>query len=69
MKIIVSGGFDVEKIQRFEALDVPVDAYGVGSSLYAGRFDFTADVVLVEGRPNAKVGRVHAPNARLELVE
>ncbi len=69
VKIIVSGGFDVEKIQRFEAQHVPVDAYGVGSSLYAGRFDFTADVVLVEGRPCAKVGRVHAPNARLELVE
>ncbi|MCZ6714200.1 MAG: nicotinate phosphoribosyltransferase [Deltaproteobacteria bacterium] len=69
IKIIVSGGFDVEKIRSFEARNVPVDAYGVGSSLYAGRFDFTADVVLVEGRSCAKVGRGHAPNARLELVE
>ncbi len=69
VKIIVSGGFDVAKIRRFEEQGVPVDVYGVGSSLYAGRFDFTADVVLVEGRPCAKVGRGHAPNARLELVE
>ena len=28
---------------------VPVDAYGVGSSLFQGRFDFTADVVQLEG--------------------
>src|SRR5262245_48874289 len=31
VKIIVSGGFTVEKIQEFARLDVPVDAYGVGS--------------------------------------
>ncbi len=69
VKIVVSGGFEVEKIRRFEAQGVPVDAYGVGSSLLRGRFDFTADVVLVEGRPCAKTGRGHAPNPRLELVE
>ena len=33
VKIVVSGGFNAEKIERFEASDVPVDAvYGVGSS-------------------------------------
>ena len=36
---------------------MPVDAYGVGSSLIRGENDFTADVVLVDGRPCAKVGR------------
>jgi nicotinate phosphoribosyltransferase len=68
VRIIVSGGFDVEKIRRFEEAKVPVDAYGVGSSLYQGRFDFTADVVLVDGKPCAKAGRVHRLNPRLERV-
>ena len=68
VKIIVSGGFDVEKIRSFEEEGVPVDAYGVGSSLFRGRFDFTADVVLVEGKPCAKVGREYRPNPRLERV-
>src|SRR5918912_1227806 len=36
VKIVVSGGFDVEKIEAFEAAAVPVDAYGVGSSLIRG---------------------------------
>ena len=69
VKIVVSGGFTAEKIAEFEALGVPVDAYGVGSSLFAGRYDFTADVVQVDGRPCAKVGREYRPNARLERVE
>ena len=43
-----------------------VDAYGVGSSLIRGQNDFTADVVLLDGRPCAKVGRGYAPNPRLE---
>lgn len=68
VRIIVSGGFNVEKITEFERLGVPVDAYGVGSSLFQGRFDFTADVVRREGKPCAKVGREYRPNPRLELV-
>jgi nicotinate phosphoribosyltransferase len=69
VKIVVSGGFTVEKIREFERRRVPVDAYGVGSSLFQGRYDFTADVVLLEGRPCAKVGREYQPNARLERVQ
>ena len=69
IKIVVSGGFTVEKIRDFERGEVPVDAYGVGSSLFQGRFDFTADVVLVEGKPCAKVGREYRPNPRLEKVD
>jgi nicotinate phosphoribosyltransferase len=68
VKIVVSGGFTVEKIRAFEAAGVPADAYGVGSSLFGGRFDFTADIVLVNGKPCAKVGREHRPNERLERV-
>jgi nicotinate phosphoribosyltransferase len=68
VKIVVSGGFTIEKIKEFEEQSVPVDAYGVGSSLIRGSNDFTADVVLTDGRPSAKVGRQYKPNARLELV-
>ncbi len=69
VKIVVSGGFDVEKITAFERARVPVDAYGVGSSLIRGSNDFTADVVVTDGKPSAKVGRRYRPNDRLELVE
>jgi nicotinate phosphoribosyltransferase len=68
VRIVASGGFDAERIERFEDLGVPVDAYGVGSSLIRGRNDFTADVVIVDGRPCAKVGRQYAPNPRLRPV-
>jgi nicotinate phosphoribosyltransferase len=69
VKIVVSGGFTVEKIREFEQQKVPVDGYGVGSSLFQGRFDFTADVVMVDGMPCAKVGREYRPNPRLEKVD
>jgi nicotinate phosphoribosyltransferase len=69
VKIVVSGGFTVEKIRQFEEQGVPVDMYGVGSSLFQGRFDFTADVVRVDGQPRGKVGRSYRPNPRLERVE
>jgi nicotinate phosphoribosyltransferase len=68
VKIVVSGGFTVEKIRLFEEQKIPVDVYGVGSSLFQGRFDFTADVVMLEGKPCAKVGRSYRPNPRLERV-
>jgi nicotinate phosphoribosyltransferase len=68
VKIVVSGGFTADRIQEFERLGVPVDSYGIGSSLLRGSNDFTADVVLVDGRPCAKVGRGYRPNPRLERV-
>jgi nicotinate phosphoribosyltransferase len=69
VRIVVSGGFNAARIREFEAAGVPVDAYGVGSSLIRGENDFTADVVLLEGRPVAKAGRSYRPNPRLEKVE
>jgi nicotinate phosphoribosyltransferase len=68
VRIVVSGGFTAERITAFEADGVPVDAYGVGSSLLRGANDFTADVVMVDGRPGGKVGRELRPNARLGTV-
>ncbi len=67
VRIVVSGGFDVERIRAFEECGVPVDAYGVGSSLIRGANDFTADVVMTDGRPSGKVGRRLRENRRLEL--
>jgi nicotinate phosphoribosyltransferase len=69
VKVVVSGGFTVEKIRQFESAGVPVDAYGVGSSLFSGRYDFTADVVMVNGAPCAKVGRRYQDNPSLDDVE
>jgi len=69
VRVIVSGGFTAERIAAFEATGVPVDSYAVGSSLLKGSADYTADVVLREGRPCAKVGRVHRPSTRLRPVD
>lgn len=76
VKIVVSGGFNPKKIRRFESLQVPVDIYGVGSSLfdYHGETvtDFTADVVRVKVHGKwvdmAKVGRAPSDNPELERI-
>ncbi len=68
VRIVVSGGFDADKIRAFEDAGVPVDMYGVGSTLVQGSYDFTADVVEVNGKPLAKVGRRLRPNPRMERV-
>lgn len=76
VRVIVSGGFNPERIRRFERLGVPVDIYGVGSSLFANYgervTDFTADVVRVQAGgewiPMAKVGRAPCDNPELERV-
>jgi nicotinate phosphoribosyltransferase len=68
VKIIASGGFNPDKIKRFEKLSVPVDIYAVGSWILSGRFDFTSDAVRLNGRNLAKVGREYRPNPRLEKI-
>jgi nicotinate phosphoribosyltransferase len=68
VRIVASGGFTVEKIREFETNGVPVDAYGVGSSLIRGSNDFTGDIVITDGEPSAKFGRHYRENARLEPV-
>jgi len=76
VKIVVSGGFNNEKITKFEKLEVPVDIYAVGSSLFnnsgATNTDFTADVVRVKVHGEwvdlAKVGRKASENPELERV-
>jgi nicotinate phosphoribosyltransferase len=68
VRIVVSGGFSADKIRAFESAGVPVDAYGVGSSLIRGENDFTADVVRSDGVPSAKAGRRERRNPRLTRV-
>ena len=47
---------------------MPVDSYGVGSSLIRGSNDFTADVVMNDGQA-VREGRPRVrPNPRLEPV-
>lgn len=59
VKIIVSGGFNEEKIRLFENEKTPVDVYGVGSSILKGNNDFTADIVMVGNKKIAKYGRTY----------
>jgi nicotinate phosphoribosyltransferase len=68
VRIVASGGFTAAKIRSFEEAEVPVDAYGVGSSLIRGSNDFTGDIVVTDGKPSAKAGRRYRENPRLELV-
>ncbi|HZJ22289.1 MAG TPA: nicotinate phosphoribosyltransferase [Anaerolineales bacterium] len=76
VKIVVSGGFNPEKIRKFEKLGVPVDIYAVGSSLFNNNgstvTDFTGDVVRVkvhgEWVDMAKTGRQPLTNPNLERV-
>jgi nicotinate phosphoribosyltransferase len=67
--VVCSGGFTADRIAAFEAEGVPVDSYAVGSSLLKGSADYTADVVLREGVPCAKIGRHYRPSDRLEAVD
>jgi nicotinate phosphoribosyltransferase len=68
VRIVASGGFTESKIRDFEEKGVPVDAYGVGSSLIRGSNDFTGDIVITDGRPSAKFGRRYRENPRLDRV-
>lgn len=76
VKIVVSGGFNPSRIRRFERLEVPVDIYGVGSSLFSNSgptvTDFTADAVRLkvhgEWIPMVKVGRAPNDNPDMERV-
>lgn len=77
IKIVVTGGFNRERISQFERDGVPVDIYGVGSSLLRNdahtNTDFTMDVVRVQvdgaWYDMAKVGRRPNDNPDLQPVD
>lgn len=69
VKIMASGGFNEEKIQRFESMGVPVDMYGVGNNLLKINIGFTGDNVKLNNEDEAKEGRRFNYNPRLEKVD
>ena len=59
VKIVVSGGVDLERIKVFRAANAPIDAYGIGSAISAAPpIDFTGDLKEIDGKPIAKRGRI-----------
>ncbi len=72
VKIVVSGGLDVERIRQFVESDAPVDSFGVGSAISGPNpIDFTGDIKEVNGKPIAKRGRIPGitHNPRLEKID
>ena len=69
VKIVVSGGLNAARVRAFEEEKAPVDVYAAGTWIvHDGRFDFTSDVVMVDGAPQAKTGRELRPNPKLDRV-
>ena len=56
-QIIVSSGLNETKIKEFIKAKSPVDLYGIGSSLITRNIHFTADLVLLNNKSQAKFGR------------
>ncbi|WP_018921757.1 nicotinate phosphoribosyltransferase [Salsuginibacillus kocurii] len=69
VKIVASGGFTAEKIAAYEKANVPIDMYGVGSSLLDIHIGFTGDNVLLDKEHQAKAGREYRNNPRLERID
>jgi len=70
VKIVVSGGLNAARVRAFEDEKAPVDVYAVGTAIvHDGRFDFTSDIVVVDGAPQSKVGREVRPNPKLDRVK
>ena len=70
VKIVVSGGLNATRVRAFEEEKAPVDVYAVGTSIvHDGRFDFTSDIVVVDGESQSKVGRELRPNPKLDRVK
>ena len=69
VKITVSSSFSAEKIEEWQKLKVPVSMYGVGSYFVNNTTcGFTGDLVMLDGKPEAKEGRANYPSDRLEKV-
>ena len=69
VKIVVSSSFNKEKIKEWKKLNVPVDLYGVGTSFVNNMTcGFTRDLVMLDGKGEAKEGRANYPSTRLKKV-
>ena len=69
VKITVSSSFSAEKIEEWVKEKVPVSMYGVGTYFVNNTTcGFTGDLVMRDGKPQAKEGRANYPNPRLKKV-
>ena len=71
VEIMVTGGFNTERIREFVQTRTPVDSFGVGAYIASSPPNpFTADIHEIEGRAVAKRGRTPGvtPNTRLDRV-
>jgi nicotinate phosphoribosyltransferase len=72
VKIVVSGGLDLDRIAYFKESGAPIDSFAVGSAISdASPIDFTGDLKEIDGAPIAKRGRIpgRTENPRLRRVE
>jgi nicotinate phosphoribosyltransferase len=72
VKIVVSGGLDIDRIAYFKECGAPVDSFAVGSAISdASPIDFTGDLKEIDGQPVAKRGRIpgRTENPRLKRVD
>ena len=70
VKITVSSSFSAEKIEEWVKEKVPVSMYGVGTYFVNNTTcGFTGDLVMRDGKPQAKEGRANYPNPRLKKVD
>ena len=69
VKIIVSSGFNAEKIRDFEKQNAPVDSYGVGESILKINIGFSCDAVILDGKKIAKEGRGYRENKNFILLK
>ena len=66
VQIVVSSSFNKEKIAEWTKLEVPVSMYGVGTSFVNNTTcGFTGDLVMLDGKNEAKEGRENLLNSRL----
>jgi nicotinate phosphoribosyltransferase len=69
VKILASSGVTIERIRQFEDEGVPVDAYGIGAALLAGRTGFLAALVEMDAPLRVRAGSEPRPSTRLERVK
>jgi nicotinate phosphoribosyltransferase len=72
VRIVVSGGLDLERIAYFKESGAPIDSFAVGSAISdASPIDFTGDLKEIDGRPVAKRGRIpgRTDNPRLQRID
>ena len=69
VRITVSSSFSAEKIEEWVKEKVPVSMYGVGTYFVNNTTcGFTGDLVMRDGKPQAKEGRANYPSTRLQKV-